>query len=398
MLTFTLTMSCLTIFNLPWFMDLTFQVPMQYCSLQHWTLLLSPVTSTTGCCFCFGSNSAFFLDLFPHWSPVAYWAPTDLGSSSFSVISLCLFILFMGFSRQEYWSGLPFPSPVDHILSELSTMNCPSWVTLHGIAHTFIELDKAVVHVIRLASFLWLWFQSVCPLMEKDKRLMEAPWWERLTEGETGSYSYGWGHQRCSVISINSLSFSERTAICENKCVHVFWVICECVWVDSEHGLVGPAPGKEGNKAHWHPCPRGTSGLSPWIGAEGRAWEEGQLLELRWHKCLQCPQMTFMLPKHLIWRSNRLSDMWTPKLMLCYLGDTDWNSAQGSQGPPAERSARNTLETVVHQLHDDGVTRKHGRGIPQMKSIMATHLKRTLSYQERQCRRHKHTSSGPEFP
>ena len=24
----------------------------------------------------------------------------------------------MGFSRQEYWSGLPFPTPVDHILSE----------------------------------------------------------------------------------------------------------------------------------------------------------------------------------------------------------------------------------------------------------------------------------------
>ena len=31
--------SCLTTFNLPWFMDLTFQVPMQCCSLQHWTLL-----------------------------------------------------------------------------------------------------------------------------------------------------------------------------------------------------------------------------------------------------------------------------------------------------------------------------------------------------------------------
>ena len=27
---------------------------------------------------------------------------TDLGSSSFSVLSFCLFILFMGFSRQEY--------------------------------------------------------------------------------------------------------------------------------------------------------------------------------------------------------------------------------------------------------------------------------------------------------
>ena len=61
----------------------------------------------------------------------------------------------------EYWSGLPFPSPVDHILSELSTKSCPSWVALHGMAHSFIELDKAVVHVIRLVSFLWWWF-SVC--------------------------------------------------------------------------------------------------------------------------------------------------------------------------------------------------------------------------------------------
>ena len=72
-----------------------------------------------------------------------------------------LFILFMEFSRQEYWSVLPSPSPVDHILSELSTMTRPSWVALHGMAHSIIELDKAVVHVIKSVSFLWLWF-SVC--------------------------------------------------------------------------------------------------------------------------------------------------------------------------------------------------------------------------------------------
>ena len=36
--------------------------------------------------------------------------------------------LFMGFSRQEYWSGLLFPSPVDHFLSDLSTMTSQSWV------------------------------------------------------------------------------------------------------------------------------------------------------------------------------------------------------------------------------------------------------------------------------
>ena len=45
-----------------------------------------------------------------------------------------LFILFMGFSRQEYWSGLPIPSPVDNILSDLSTMTTPSWVAPHGMA------------------------------------------------------------------------------------------------------------------------------------------------------------------------------------------------------------------------------------------------------------------------
>ena len=37
-------------------------------------------------------------------------------------------------------------------------------------------------------------FHSVCPLMEKDKRLMEASWWERLAEGENGSCSDGQGH------------------------------------------------------------------------------------------------------------------------------------------------------------------------------------------------------------
>ena len=155
---FTLAISCLTTSNLPWFMDLTFQVPMQHCSLQHQTLFPSPVTSSAGCCFCFGFVISFFLELFLHWSPVAYWIPTDLGGSSFSVLSFCLFILFMWFSRQEYWSGLPFPSPVDHFLSEHSTMTHPSWLALHGMAHSFIELDKAVVHVISLVNFLWLWF------------------------------------------------------------------------------------------------------------------------------------------------------------------------------------------------------------------------------------------------
>ena len=91
--------------NLPWFTDLTFQAPMQYFSLQHRTLLLSPVPSTTGYCFCFGSIPSFFLELFLHWSPAAYQAPTGLGSSSFSVLYFFLFILFiaMVFSSGHVW-------------------------------------------------------------------------------------------------------------------------------------------------------------------------------------------------------------------------------------------------------------------------------------------------------
>ena len=104
----TLAISSVTISNSPWLMDLIVQVPVQCCSWQHQTSLSSPDTSRTGHCFCFGWASSFLLELF-FQSSVAYWTPTELGSSSFSVISFCLFVLSMGFSRQECWSGLPFP-------------------------------------------------------------------------------------------------------------------------------------------------------------------------------------------------------------------------------------------------------------------------------------------------
>jgi len=42
-------------------------------------------------------------------------------------------------------------------------MTRPSWVALQGMAHRFIELDEAVVHVIILVSFLWLWFSVPLP-------------------------------------------------------------------------------------------------------------------------------------------------------------------------------------------------------------------------------------------
>ena len=104
---------------------------MQYCSFQHQTLLASSITSTTGCCFCFVSVSSFFLELFLHWSPAAYWAPTDLDNSSFSFLSVGLFILIKVFSRQEYWSG-------SHSLLQKTAFcqNSPPWPVHFGWLYT----------------------------------------------------------------------------------------------------------------------------------------------------------------------------------------------------------------------------------------------------------------------
>ena len=175
---------------------------MQYCSLHHWTLLLSPVTSTTVYCVCFGSIPSFFLELFLHWYPVAHLAPTNLGSSSFSILSFFLFILFMGSSRQEYWSGLPFLSPVDRIVSDLSTMAHPSWVVPWAWL-SFTELDKAVV----LLGLDWLVFRDYgfcvsslwCPLATPTILLVFLlPWtWgisSRLLQQSVATAPYlGWG-------------------------------------------------------------------------------------------------------------------------------------------------------------------------------------------------------------
>ena len=144
MSTFTFAISCLTTSNLPWFIYLSFLCNIALYSIR--SCFYHQSHPQLGIVFVLAPFIHFFLELFLHWSPVAYWAPTGLGSSSFSILLFCHFILFMEFSRQEYWSGSPFPSPVDHILSDLSTMTPPvlggprAWLS-------FIELDKAVVLV-----------------------------------------------------------------------------------------------------------------------------------------------------------------------------------------------------------------------------------------------------------
>ena len=73
----------------------------------------------------------------------------------------------MGFSRQEHWSGL-------HSLLQwtMFCQNSPLWGVRLGwscMAWLLVPLksDKAVVHVIRWVSFLWLWV-PVCLLSDRE--------------------------------------------------------------------------------------------------------------------------------------------------------------------------------------------------------------------------------------
>ena len=118
---FILAIFCLTTSNLPWFMHLTFQVPMQYCSLQHWSLLPWPVTSTTGRCFRFGSISSFFLELFLHLSLVAYLVPTKPGEFIFQYHIFLLFHTVHGVFKAKIlrWFAISFSAIFCFITSNL---------------------------------------------------------------------------------------------------------------------------------------------------------------------------------------------------------------------------------------------------------------------------------------
>ena len=133
----------------------------------------------------------------------------------------------MGFSRQESWSGLPFPSPVDHLLSDLSTMTCPSWVAPHGMAQ-FHWVRQGCGSVIRWASFLWLWFQSVCPLMPSQNTYCLTLLPVDKREGKCISWN-------------SKHSFCPSSAIIKGSrfCSLPFWTLI-CPFVKSKNWIISP--------------------------------------------------------------------------------------------------------------------------------------------------------------
>ena len=98
------------------------------------------------------STPSLFLGPFLRSSPVTYWTPTSLGAhllmSYLFASTYCLWGSQGKNTEEVFHSLLQWTS-----LSELSSMIRPSWVALHGLAHSFIELHKAVIHVVILVKF-----------------------------------------------------------------------------------------------------------------------------------------------------------------------------------------------------------------------------------------------------
>ena len=73
----------------------------------------------------------------------------QLGEFIFQCHIFLPFHTFHGILKARILKWFAIPSPVEHVLSELSTMTRSFWVDLHSMAHGFIELDKAVGQVFK---------------------------------------------------------------------------------------------------------------------------------------------------------------------------------------------------------------------------------------------------------
>ena len=140
----TLAVSCLTMSNLPWFMDLTFQVPMQCCSLQHQILLSSPDTFTAECHFCFGPAASFFLKLLVVVLcsfPVAYWTPLTWGAHV--SVSYIFVFLYSSWGSHGKYTGMVCHSLLQWIMFSQNSPLCPICLGCPCTARLIVSLNYA---------------------------------------------------------------------------------------------------------------------------------------------------------------------------------------------------------------------------------------------------------------
>ena len=98
---------------------------------------------------CLGPAPSFLLKILVIalcFSPVAYWTPSHLGGLIFWHHIFLPFHTVHGVLQTKIleWVAISFTRRL-HIVRTF-IMACPSWVALHGMAHSFIELCKPLLH------------------------------------------------------------------------------------------------------------------------------------------------------------------------------------------------------------------------------------------------------------
>ena len=144
---FTLAISCLITFSLPWFVDLTFQVPMRYHYLQHQTLFCPPEISTSKCHFHFslfilpGAISLLFpsslLDPYQHGGSV-FWSHIFL---PFHTVHGVLEARTLKWFAIPFSSGPHFVRTLHHYLSILDVGGKSHWVCKLGPSRVLLRLQ-----------------------------------------------------------------------------------------------------------------------------------------------------------------------------------------------------------------------------------------------------------------
>ena len=194
MLIFTLVISCLTTSNLPWCVDLTFL----------WNIVLNSIGLylnyqthlQLGIFFCFGLAFSFLLELFVWFSPVVYWVPNDLGSSSFSVLFcfflFCFFfVLFLPFhivhgvlkTRILKWFAIPFVSGPCFVRTLHHHLG---WRDMAYI--TFVELNKAVNACFCVMCFFFSMIQWILSIWS----LVPLPFLKPAWTFGSSQFTYCW--------------------------------------------------------------------------------------------------------------------------------------------------------------------------------------------------------------
>ena len=135
-------------------MDLTFQIPMQYCSLQCQTFLPPSDSATTEHHFHFGPAASFFPGTISNFPPL----PSSMLDTFWSEGLIFWCHIFLPFhtihgvleARILEWVVIS-PTSGPHFIRTLH-YDHPSRMAQHGMAHSFIELhkpfcyNKAVIH------------------------------------------------------------------------------------------------------------------------------------------------------------------------------------------------------------------------------------------------------------